>query len=283
MNLVVGTAQFGMRYGITNVNQLKYNELIKIKKFIKNKKISFLDTSQSYGNSEKYIKELEINDLKIFTKIKIPNKKKKNIYKECCKKLNLSLKKIGVKKIFCVLLQDPKDAKSKDIIQYVKSFKILKNKKLINYFGVSIYEPRDIVEILKIWKPDIIQIPANIFDHRFLNKKIVSKLKKHKIKIMVRSCFLQGLLVDKEISSIKFKKFKKNFNKFFNWCDDKNISYLKACLHFLRSFKFIDYIVVGINSRKHLEEIYKEKNSKKIKIPNYFKFHNLNVIDPRRW
>ena len=85
MNLVVGTAQFGMRYGITNVNQLKYNELIKIKKFIKNKKISFLDTSQSYGNSEKYIKELEINDLKIFTKIKIPNKKKKIFIKNVAK------------------------------------------------------------------------------------------------------------------------------------------------------------------------------------------------------
>jgi aryl-alcohol dehydrogenase-like predicted oxidoreductase len=61
--------------------------------------------------------------------------------------------------------------------------KVLKNlkKKLIKKIGISIYDVEEIDKILKIFKPDIIQLPANIVDRRFLNENFLLKLKKKNI------------------------------------------------------------------------------------------------------
>ena len=44
-------------------------------------------------------------------------------------------------------------------------------KKIISKLGISVYEVREINKVLKLWKPDIIQMPVNIFDQRFIKKK----------------------------------------------------------------------------------------------------------------
>jgi len=61
--------------------------------------------------------------------------------------------------------------------------KVLKNlkKKLIKKIGISIYDVEEIDKILKIFKPDIIQLPANIVDRMFLNENFLLKLKKKNI------------------------------------------------------------------------------------------------------
>ena len=45
---------------------------------------------------------------------------------------------------------------------------------------------------------DVVQIPHNILDQRWGNKDFI-KLRKNKIKIVIRSIFLQGLLTSDDI------------------------------------------------------------------------------------
>ena len=54
MKLVIGTAQFGMKYGLKK-KKIKDNEFKKIKSFLIKSKINKIDTAQSYGNSEKVL------------------------------------------------------------------------------------------------------------------------------------------------------------------------------------------------------------------------------------
>ena len=42
--------------------------------------------------------------------------------------------------------------------------------KFINKIGVSLYDVPVLLKILKIWTPDIIQIPVNPFNQEFLSK-----------------------------------------------------------------------------------------------------------------
>ena len=50
--LCLGTAQFGMNYGISNNSgKTKNNELNKIFSILKEKNINFLDTSMNYGDN----------------------------------------------------------------------------------------------------------------------------------------------------------------------------------------------------------------------------------------
>ena len=52
MKLVIGTAQFGMNYGIANTNgQVSFKEIIKILDYANLKGIDTLDTAKSYESA----------------------------------------------------------------------------------------------------------------------------------------------------------------------------------------------------------------------------------------
>ena len=68
-NIILGTANFGLNYGIKN----KYKKLgiKKIKKILinfKKKKLNFIETSQDYANVEKLLGNLNTKQFKIITK-----------------------------------------------------------------------------------------------------------------------------------------------------------------------------------------------------------------------
>ena len=160
---------------------------------------------------------------------------------------------------------------------------MLKKLGLIKHYGVSVYEPSDIQEILELWTPEFIQIPINILDQRFTNYQTLQLLKKKKIKIIARSCFLQGLLLNKKIAYKKFKKHFNPFDVFFKWCEKNNLKYINACLNFYKKLKFIDYFVIVANNNDQLLETLSELNKRFVRIPNKFKVNNKKIIDPRQW
>ena len=78
MKLCLGTAQFGSNYGISNKNGiLRLNEISKILKFCRDKKINFYDTANSYESS-KYILSKTLNK-KQKKKYNYKNKHKKTL------------------------------------------------------------------------------------------------------------------------------------------------------------------------------------------------------------
>jgi aryl-alcohol dehydrogenase-like predicted oxidoreductase len=159
----------------------------------------------------------------------------------------------------------------------------LKRKKIIKKIGISVYEPKEIKKIWKFWKPDLIQVPLNPLDNRILDSGWVDILKKFKVKIFVRSVFLQGLLIN-ENKSLRINKNEKIIlNKFRNWCYKNNLPLLQACLHFIKQFKKIDYLVVGFNNSNQLKEIIDVFKKKQIIIPKKFSTNKINLIDPRKW
>ena len=79
-----------------------------------------------------------------------------------------------------------------------KIYKILLNLKdegLISNIGISIYSPKILEDLVPIYSLDIVQAPFNIIDKRIINSGWADKLNNMKIKIHVRSIFLQGLLL----------------------------------------------------------------------------------------
>jgi aryl-alcohol dehydrogenase-like predicted oxidoreductase len=108
-------------------------------------------------------------------------------------------------------------------------------------------------KIWKLWKPDLIQVPLNPLDTRILDSGWVDILKKFKVKIFVRSVFLQGLLINENRSLRINKNEKIIINKFRNWCYKNNISLLQGCLHFVKQFKKIYYLLVGFENYNQLK------------------------------
>ena len=283
MKLVIGSAQLGMNYGLFNNKKISRKEFKKIEKLVINSKIKFIDTAIRYGESENIIGNSKLKNLNIITKIKIPNKKNIHIKNWALKEISKSLIKLKINKIYGVLIHDYKDLLGKHGKNYLLSLQELKKKKIIKKIGISVYEPQEIKKIWKFWRPDLIQVPLNPLDNRILDSGWVDILKKFKVKIFVRSVFLQGLLINENRSLRINKNEKIILNKFRNWCYKNNVPLLQACLHFIKQFKKIDYLVVGFNNSNQLKEIIDVFKKKQIIIPKKFSTNKKNLIDPRKW
>lgn len=181
------------------------------------------------------------------------------------------------------MLHDTNDILGKNRDELLKCLKLLKRKKLVKKIGISIYSTNELDKVWKFWRPDIVQLPFNLFDQRMLDSGWIDKLNKNKTKIFARSCFLQGLLIG-DYNTLKIpKKIRRLLQNFNDWCKENDISRLKASLDFIRQFKKIDFAVIGFNNADQMREILNVLKKGENKITKKFKSNNLKLIDPRKW
>ena len=218
MKLAIGTANFGVKYGLFGKKKIGKDEILKIEKLIYNSNITYLDTAHNYFKSEEIIGNSRLKSLKIITKFILPVKKQINVEKELNNITSRSLNRLKCKKIETILLHNYKDILGKQGQSLLIALKKLKKRGVVKNIGISIYDPSELKIIWKIWKPDVVQAPFNIFDHRMLYTGWIDILKKRKIKFFARSCFLQGMIVG-NYKKLKLPNELINHLKIFDdWC-----------------------------------------------------------------
>ena len=235
MKIVLGTANFFQKYGISK-KKINTKEIKKIFNFLKKNKIEYIDTANTYRLLKNINSKSIFKKIKVITKIKLPKKNQRLFIESIDKILKLDLDKFNQNKFESILLHNVNDIKSKNGQLFLKKFLDLKKKGLTKFLGVSIYEIKDFNFVIKKFKPDIVQFPANIFDQRFLEKNFLLRLKKNKIKSQVRSIFLQGLILNDEKSKVILKKYKQHvyLKNLDNLCKKYNINRKEACLFFIK-------------------------------------------------
>ena len=280
--IILGTAQFGMKYGISNLGgEIKLVEVFKILNFLKRKNITSLDTARSYKSSEKKIGEYFKKSKKkfdIITKLSFNNNKSiEHQFDESSKMLGYTPTTILAHS--CKDYMNPK---------FHKQIDILKEKYPIINIGVSLYNVSELNKILDYKKPDLVQIPINILDKRFLEPKIYKKLKIRSIKILGRSIFLQGLLFKKKKFIFKnFKGVKNKFLKILKIAENEKMTLAELSLNWAFHLKEIDNIILGIDSLSHLKknlDIIKKRISKEsLEQIKKINLNNNNIIKPYLW
>lgn len=285
MKIALGTANFGQKYGLTRKNINSNKEIEKILKFSNKSIIKLIDTSDNYGSSETLLGNNNLKSFKIITKLKISvnEKKSDNLENIVFKKIEDSLSKLNIKKLYAILLHNSDDLKGDKKHKLIKVLKKLKKKNLVSKIGVSIYDPKELDFIWPFWKPDIVQCPFNIVDKRIYESGWLNKLKRNKIEIHVRSIFLQGLLLkDKKSIPKKFKNCENIFKKLGNYCKNKNISKMQACINFIKSFKKISYVIIGFENIDQIKKTIKYFNKNQKKYPSLI-CNDAKLINPRLW
>ena len=285
MKIALGTANFGQKYGLAGKIIKSDKKVKKIIQFANNSKIKLIDTSSNYGSSETLLGNNNLKNFKIITKLKISNDEKKsnNLENIVFNKVEESLFKLNIKKLYAILLHESDDLKSNKRHKLINVLKKLKKKNLVSKIGISIYSPKELNFIWPFWKPDIVQCPFNILDRRIFESGWLNKLKQNKTEIHVRSIFLQGLLLKNEKSMPrKFKKWKNIFKKWNNYCKKENISKIQGCINFIKSFKKISFVIIGFEDIKQVKNIIDSfKNNKKSHAT--IACNDIKLIDPRLW
>lgn len=285
MKLALGTAQFGLDYGIANqYGQIGAHESKTILDKALTSGIDLLDTAIGYGESESLLGKLGVDKFNIVTKLPaIPNGCE-NVDLWINGQVNKSLVRLGVEKIYGLLLHRPEDLLGgcgKDIYNSLKNLQATGKVKKI---GVSIYSPSELDELYSIFKFDLIQAPFNVFDRRLLSTGWMNRLYQDGVELHVRSLFLQGLLlIAKKDRPEKFNRWKKLWYEWDNWLEIKGMSALQACIGYGLSFPEIKKAVVGIDNLGQLDQILDAVNLCPPEVPNYLNCSDLDLLNPSRW
>jgi aryl-alcohol dehydrogenase-like predicted oxidoreductase len=294
MNLSLGTAQFGSKYGVTNTHGIPSEHAIysMLDMFFAAGN-SFVDTAQEYGDAhkkisnwyKKYSLTLKIQ-ANITTKIHIKNKSDIILFKY---KVESICEELGLNNLYGVLIHNPDVLIDVEDCCYLnEQFKILKKSTIVKKVGVSVYAPQELLYLYdKIPEINLIQCPINILDHRFLQPEIQSFCMRKNIEIHARSLFLQGLLLsvnlpEKLLSNNKIISVFEIYKKFLK---TNNLTAIAACCLFAyQNRKKIARWVVGFNFPSELEEFILQVNQI-IDQPNvsFDTFVEKSYIDPRTW
>ena len=279
MKLGLGTVQFGTDYGVSNHNgQVSNQDIAEIFQLATKHGINTLDTAHHYGTSEQVLKPfLAQAPWQVITKSKTPC----HSTDELVKSFDLSLKRLATTKVNGFLLHDANDINTRGVYSHLVE---LKNSGKVNKIGASFYCPNQLIKVLDSYPLDIIQVPVNLFDQRFIDKKIIEKIQQQGIELHVRSAFLQGLLLMPKDSQPKyFSPYKTQLEAYHQFLTDKALSPLQACLSFVKNISQIDKIIVGCCNKSQLNEII---NCYKTDISfdgTRFASNSEGLINPSHW
>ena len=276
----LGTAQFGLNYGINNkTGKTKFSEIKRIIEYAENLGITNIDTARAYGDAENILGRVGVKNFKVTSKLPFIEKSRIEDIKKLVKKSLSNLKK---RKLECLLIHSTKNLDN-NLKQILQEMEKLKKQKLVEKIGISTNNFKKFNEIIKKFDIDVLQVPYNILDKRVTDKKNLLIIKKKNIEIQIRSIFLQGLF---------FKNYN-NINEHLKSIINKNkklkifLSYNKKeklikLLNFVYKNKLAKNIIIGLEKLSQLEEISAVKKNEKNNFQG-IKNNSEILISPNLW
>jgi aryl-alcohol dehydrogenase-like predicted oxidoreductase len=285
MKLALGTAQFGLNYGIANsVGQVDFEKTQRILQFAFESGIDTLDTASAYGNSEMVLGSAGVRAWNIITKIPALPAGEIDVEHWVLDQVDSSMLRLGVDKLQGLLLHHPADLLGEAGPSYVRAIHSLLDSGNVEAVGYSIYSPSILNELAPLFWPKIVQVPYNIFDQRIRTSGWLQKLSSAGTKIHARSIFLQGLLLMREVERpTHFRQWRDLLQRWSNRVDAHEMSATALALNFVASESLFDRIIVGVDSLEQLKQI--------IDVPSVnvgsqladLACDDVDLIEPFRW
>lgn len=254
MKIGLGTVQWGLDYGIANTHGIPSDEVLNSIFALANKSgINLFDTAVQYGEAEKRLGQFSNLEHQIVTKIgNFSTNKNLN------QQLDNSFKHLKRQNIYGCLFHDVDELINNTDLW--RELLVYKKEGRINKIGYSLYEPQELLYLLKAGlHPDIVQLPYSILDRKF--EPYFDLLKNKGVEIHVRSVFLQGLYFkNPEQLSNKLSILKSVLIELQNICKINKLDMSQFCLGFIRQNYNIDYAIIGVESETQLKEVSQVKN-----------------------
>jgi aryl-alcohol dehydrogenase-like predicted oxidoreductase len=265
----IGTAQFGMDYGIANQSgKPKQDEIDRIVEFAVESNIRYFDTAQSYGESEtilgKAVSKLpDVHNIRMISKLAPDLQESSSAI--IIESVKSSLEKLNVGSLYGFLGHRVEAINSDS---FITAIEILKKDRLVIKTGVSVYTPEDALDAMKNPLVEILQIPFNILDGRWIDEGIIEKAQENNIQLFFRSIFLQGLIFlnKNELMSRKMNWAKTYLKEFNDLVKETPFSPLELAFGILTNVPGNNVIMMGIDSSNQLWE--NLRILEKIKIDN---------------
>ena len=261
MQLGLGTAQFGSAYGITNSNgQISADDALHILQTAENSGVHVLDTAAAYGDAEEALGRAlwRGHTFRVITKtlpIGSPSLTRDEVSRTS-DAFKRSLDRLRLDRVAGLLLHHGDEILRPGGGLLADMLLGLKDAGLVERIGISCYTPEELRAASRILPPDLVQVPVNVLDRRFLSDGILGELKREGTEVHARSVFLQGLLLTPgHALPASFELHRNAFSKIDAYATSHDLTRLELALGFLASLPEIDVALVGVTCVPELEEI----------------------------
>lgn len=290
--ICLGTAQFGLSYGITNNGgKVPPDEVSALLSQAASSGIKLIDTAQSYGDAEEVLGRgfSAGQDFRLITKL--PAQSQDSFGRDSVanweEAFHVSCRRLGVDQLDGFLLHSPDDLR-KPGSDYLQKWLIsLRDRGLVRRLGVSIYAKEDLANVDSNLL-DLVQLPLSIYDQRLLVDGTIGLLQKLGCAIHIRSVYLQGLLISPTEAwpawiSDQARQHHSNFEQFSL---GRSCSLLELALSFVRALEGLEAVVIGLCSRLELNELVQAWEGPLCLAEgegHSWASPDISILDPRYW
>lgn len=282
--LILGTAQFGNGYGVTNHSQRLDDHLVRdILSLAVEEGIRTFDTAQAYDDSMDRLRTLMPASARpgFISKVALGGDAGVD------RALRDALTRLGVTSLDGLLLHRVSDLSSRSVSDDLDRLRDARRNGEVDRVGVSVYDVDDVLLSMDAFPDlDLLQIPGSVVDRRLLDHQVIGELRSSGVAIHVRSAFLQGLLL---VQPHDLPAHAGALGPVLRSLDEdagrEGLARLDILLGALRSHPNVDAVVVGVTRTEELGAIV---TSWKSAFPAGWEWHSdadisTGILDPRRW
>lgn len=247
-SLILGSAQFGSAYGVTNeAGQVPPRDVAELLAHAHSLGFDYVDTAANYGMAEEVIGD-SLVPMKVGTKVAFRNAVSLR------DQVELSMGRLRVSRIVQVLIHDWCQLSVDEKRAAARGLEEIRDEGMVERCGVSIYSEAEFLDAAALFDQlDVVQLPVSVLDRRFGRISIDVRDKMPALRIEGRSIFLQGLLAEK--SGPDVLRSHPCIERWHTWCLSEDLSPVTASLSFAMAQDWLDCLVVGVTSVDQWDDI----------------------------
>lgn len=258
--LCVGTANWTQDYGsVPGKPQYQVDDLDELYTSITARDVRMFDTAPAYGNAEELLGARLLEHQHAVTKT--PHIAEETISPKSLETVETSLlsslRLLRTDKVYALLVHNvhdlfkPNGSRLADIMQKLRGLG------LVEQIGFSAYTVDEVERGLTAMDANIVQLPMNILDQRFLRCGLLAKLGRNGIEVHARSPFLQGVLLsDPRQLPAHFDPIKDKIASLQSLARELGIDIQRLAYEFVAQHQDVGKVVVGFRSAAEFSSLF---------------------------
>jgi aryl-alcohol dehydrogenase-like predicted oxidoreductase len=278
ISIILGTAQWGLDYGITNeAGRLSDETITSVVDEARRSGIHGLDTAPAYGDAQ-------LRCARWSGEFSIATKVSGVLGRALIAQLEQSLVDLGLTSVDRCLIHDWPSLDDPGRAVAVDALTDARRQGLVREIGVSVYGHEDLAgdEWLRE-SLSVVQLPVNVLDQRLDGAEVIAHVRDRGWTVQARSIFLQGLLAGDSGSRLSQHPDVQGVRRA---AERLGTSTLQLAAAYVATRRWVDEIVLGVTSaaelRKAVSALTDPVDLESVLWSDLASM-DLDLIDPRRW
>jgi len=282
---ILGTVQFGLAYGISNVSgKVAEGEAAHILEAAREHGIGLLDCAAAYGDAEDVLARLDARGRGFGVITKTQPLSQAGSMASVLARVDRSLALLGAP-LDTIMVHHARDLEGEAGAAIWAGLQALKSSSQVRRIGISAYYADGPLKLAQRFSPDVMQLPVSILDQRLVADGTLAALAALGVEVHARSIFLQGaIFLDPARLPARLAHCAKRLAAFHALLARLGTSPLEAALSFIQLASGVNRIVAGVTSAKELHGLALHARAKPpVTDWSSFAMDDPILLDPSRW